>query len=106
MMWEEEKQEWCWGAPCQGCRDRKGGKAPDSVSGLRHSRVILLPGAEDSVWGKQETRGKGQEEGLLEELASCSQHEAVGGSHCVLCSLSCRKTLVLTGDSFTSRLLS
>lgn len=29
-----------------------------------------------------------------------------GWIHCILCSLSRRKTLALTGDSFTSRLLS
>lgn len=23
MMWEEEKWEWCWGTPCQSCKDRK-----------------------------------------------------------------------------------
>lgn len=31
---------------------KKGGHAPDSVSGLRHSRIILLLGAEDSMWGE------------------------------------------------------
>lgn len=43
---------------------QKGGQAPDSVSGLRHSRVILLPGAEDSMWENRETNGTGQGEGL------------------------------------------
>lgn len=52
MAWEEEERGWSWGAPCQGCRGQKGGQAPDSVSGLRHSRVIPLPGAEDSVGGE------------------------------------------------------
>lgn len=52
MAWEEEKRGWCWGAPCQSCRGQKSGQAPDSVSGLRQSRVIPLPGAEDSAWGE------------------------------------------------------
>lgn len=35
---------------------QKGGR----VSELRHSReALLLPGAEDSVWEKQETHGMG-----------------------------------------------
>lgn len=40
------------------------GQKGGSVSGLRHSRVILLPGAKDSVWEKQESHGTGQGEGL------------------------------------------
>lgn len=39
------------------------GQKGGSVSGLRHTRVILLPGAEDSVWEKQETHGMGQDTG-------------------------------------------
>lgn len=48
---------------------QKGGQAPGSVSGLKHRRVIL-PGAEDSIWEKQETSGTGQGEGLTWRIST------------------------------------
>lgn len=49
---------------------QKGGQAPGSVSGLKHRRVILLPGAEDSIWEKRETSGTGQGEGLTWRIST------------------------------------
>lgn len=46
------------------CLSRLQGQKGGSISGLRHSRVILLPGAEESMLEKQESHRTGQGEGL------------------------------------------
>lgn len=79
--------------------------ATHGVSELKHRRTVPLPGAKDTVWGEAGISWDKRGEACLENrhlLNSVGQKVDTNA----LFGLSCRRTLALTGDSFTSRLLS